>query len=168
MKRYLLVLPLLALLAAPAHGATLLRLDGIGPLKLGMSRSAGLDTGWLSNRMTGCELGGKPYPIGYNLKGSQAPAGIDAFAEFAGGTLRTMTFRGGVRTATGVVPGKTTSAGMVRRYRDAGFKASARYDATFAGTFVTVRRQSGKRVLGGFAEGSVVGTLGIPYVPLCE
>ncbi len=168
MKRFLLVLPLLALFAAPAQGATLLRLDGIGPLKLGMSRSAGLDTGWLSNRMTGCKLGGEPYPIVYNLKGSQAPNGIEGVAEFTGGTLRTMTFRGGVRTATGVVPGTTTSAGMVRRYRDAGFKASARYSATFAGTFVTVRRQSGKRVLGGFAEGSVVGTLGIPYVPLCE
>ncbi len=66
------------------------------------------------------------------------------------------------------MPGKTTSAGMVRRYRDAGFKATARYVDTFAGTFVTVRRQSGKRVLGGFAEDKVVGTLGIPYVPVCE
>lgn len=168
MKRVLLLLPLALVLAAPAHGATLMRLDGIGPLKLGMSRSAGLDTGWLSNRQTGCELGGKPYPIGYSLQGPQAPAGIDGIAEFASGTLRTMTFRAGVRTATGVVPGKTTWAGMVRRYRDAGFRASARYDETFQGTFVTVRRQSGKRVLGGFAEGKVVQTLGIPYVPVCE
>jgi len=168
MKRLLLVLALAALLAAPAQGATLLRLDGIGPLKLGMSRSAGLDTGWLSNRMTGCELGGKPYPIGYNLKGSQAPNGIEGVAEFTSGTLRTMTFRGGVRTATGVVPGKTTWAGMVRRYRDAGFKANARYDTTFAATFVTVRRPSGKRVLGGFADGKVVNAIGIPYVPVCE
>lgn len=168
MKRLLIALPLALLLAAPAHGATLMRLDGIGPLKLGMSRSAGLDTGWLSNRTTGCELGGKPYPIGYSLRGAQAPAGIDGIAEFSGGKLRTMTFRGGVRTATGVIPGKTTWAGMVRRYRDAGFRAAARYDATFQATFVTVRRQSGKRVLGGLADGKVVRTLGIPYVPLCE
>lgn len=169
MKRLLVVLPLALLVAAPAHAATLMRLDGIGPLKLGMSRSAGLDTGWLSNRQTGCQLGGKPYPIDYSLEGAQAPAGIDGIAEFSGGKLRAMAFRGGVRTATGVIPGKTTWAGMVRRYRDAGFRASARYDATFQATFVTVRRPGGKRVLGGFAQGGkVVTTLGIPYVPVCE
>lgn len=168
MKRLLLVLPLTALLAAPAHGATLLRLDGIGPLKLGMSRTAGLDTGWLSNKQTGCPLGGKPYPIGYQLKGAEAPAGINGIVEFNGGKLATMTFDGGVKTATGVIPGTTTVSGMIKRYRNAGFKASARFDETFGATFVTIRRQGGKQVMTGFADNKVVDRIGIPYVPVCE
>ncbi|MCW2990235.1 MAG: hypothetical protein JWM73_829 [Solirubrobacterales bacterium] len=169
MKRLLLTAPLLFALAAPAaHGATLLRLDGIGPLKLGMSRTSALATNWLSNRHTGCKLGGKPYPIDYDVAGSAAESGIDGSAEFVGGKLSSFSFIKGVRTATGVVPGKTTVAGMVKRYRDAGFKVSARYDETFAGTFVTVKRQGGKQVLGGFADEKVVGILGLPYVPLCE
>lgn len=168
MKRLLLVLPLTLALAAPAQGATLLRLDGIGPLKLGMSRTGGLGTGWLSNRGTGCELGGKPYPITYQLKGAEAPAGIDGSAEFRSGKLAIMSFRGGVKTAAGVVPGKTTVTGMVTRYREAGFKVSARYDETFAGTFVNVKRKGGKQVMSGFADKKVVEILGIPYVPVCE
>lgn len=168
MKRLLLVLPLTALLAAPAQGATLLRLDGIGPLKLGMSRMAGLDTGWLSNRTSGCELGGKPYPIGYQIKGAEAPAGIDGMVEFNSGRLTTMTFDGGVKTATGVVPGTTTWPSMVKRYRNAGFKVRARFEETFQATFVTVKRPGGRQVIGGIADGKVVKTIGIPYVPLCE
>ena len=76
MKRLLTAFPLVLALAAPAHGATLVRLDGIGPLTMGMSRMAALDTGWLSNRHSGCPLGGKPYPIDYDLAGASAPAGI--------------------------------------------------------------------------------------------
>lgn len=167
MRRLLLALPLSVALAAPAQGATLVRLDGIGPLKLGMSRLASVDTGWLSNRGTGCELGGKPYPITYRLDGAKAPAAITGFAEFASGKLRVLSFTAGVRTATGVVPGKTTWAGMVKRYRDAGYKVSARYDSTFQGTFVNVKRK-GRGVMTGFADKKVVDTIGIPYIPLCE
>jgi hypothetical protein len=170
MKRIALALPLAALLAAPAHGATLLRLDGIGPLKLDMSRMAALDTGWLGDRGTGCKLGGKPYPVGYKFTGPKAPAGIDGMAEFNGGRLTSLTFTGGVRTATGVVPGQTTVTSMVTRYRKAGFKVSARYDSTFVGTFVTVKRKSGgDSVLTGFADRKKpVSIVGIPFVPLCE
>jgi hypothetical protein len=56
---------------------------------------------------------------------------------------------------------------MVARYRAAGYAASARYDATFRGTFVSVRRR-GRQVLGGFASGRVVTTLAIPRVQTCE
>ncbi|MFL5846653.1 MAG: hypothetical protein ACJ762_18375 [Solirubrobacteraceae bacterium] len=167
MKRLLLVLPLLLAAAAPAQGATMLRLNGIGPVKLGMARLAALDTGWLSNRHNGCTLGGKPYPIDYDLKGSSAPSGIEGSVEFAGGVATNMSFRSGVRTATGVVPGKTTLAGMVKRYRDAGAKASARYDQTFGGTFVTVKL-NGTQVIGGFGNKKIVDVLGIPFVPTCE
>src|SRR4051794_35576734 len=160
----------LAAVAAPAHGATLVRLDGIGALKLGMSRLTALDTNWLGARSTGCTLGGKPYPIDYSITGAKAPAGIKGSAEFQHGKLANMSFSGGVRTATGVVPGSTSWPSMVTKYRDAGYKVSARYDTTFVGTFVTVKRKKGgPSVMVGFAEkGKAIGTLGIPYVPLCE
>lgn len=167
MKRLLLGLSATALLAAPAQGATLLRLDGIGPLKLGMSQTAGVGTKWLSNRGTGCVLGGKPYPVTYRLDGPKAPKGINGGAEFNDGKLTSLTFRSGVRTAVGVVPGQTTWAGMAARYRDAGFKVQTRFDATFQGTFVHVRR-SGKSVMTAFADKKVIDTLGVPYLPLCE
>ena len=168
MKRLLLALPLAALLVAPAQGATLLRLDGIGPLKLGMARMVALDTGWLNDRQTGCPLGGKPYPIGYALNGASAPAAIDARAEFVDQKLQTITASKGVRTATGVVPGKTTWASMVTRYRNAGFKVSARYDDVFQLTFVHVKRKGGKPVMTGIAENKIVDSVGVPFIPLCE
>lgn len=169
MARVCGMLVALLVLAAPARGATLLRLDGIGPVKLGMTRLAALDTGWLGDRGTGCPLGGRPFPITYRFTGPQAPAGIDGSAEFRRGTLAVMSFTKGVRTANGVVPGKTSAAAMVARYRRSGLKASSRYDSTFQGTFVTVRRRSGIQVIGGFApRNKPVQTLGLPYVPVCE
>lgn len=167
MRRLLLALPLAALLAPPAPAATLLRLDGVGPLELGMARSLALGTGWLSDRRSGCPLGGRPYPIGYSLDGPVAPPAIRGQAEFVDGRLRTLTFAKGVRTATGVVPGRTTWRKMVVRYRKAGFRVSARYDEVFRGTFVQVKRR-GELVMVGFAERKVVASLGIPFIPLCE
>src|SRR3954451_10041391 len=170
MKRTVPVLLLFLLAVAPAQGATLLRLDGVGPLKVCASRPSALATDWLSNRHSGCKLGGKPYPIDYDLPGAKAPAGLDGSAEFIGGKLVSLTFTKGVRTATGVLPRITSWPSMVKRYRDAGFKVLARYDETFAGTFVTVkRRKGGDLVMTGFAEkGKAVGTLGVPFIPLCE
>jgi hypothetical protein len=156
-------------LAAPSRGAVLVRLDGIGPLRLGMARMSALDTGWLAGRSTGCRLGGRPYPVDYAVEGPAAPPGFSGTAEFTGGKLVSFSFAGGVRTATGVVPGKTTWAGMVSRYRSAGFRVAARYDATFPATFVTVRRRrGGPSVIGGLARGKVVQTLGLPHVRVCE
>lgn len=155
--------------ATPASGATLLRLDGIGPLELGMSRTAALDTGWLANRHSGCPLGGRPYPVVYDLTGRAAPGTIEqGTAVFVAGKLTNIAVTGGVRTATGVVPGATSWPAMVRRYRRAGFRVAARYEPTFGGTFVRVKR-GGRVVLGGFAEkGKPVGVLGLPFVPVCE
>lgn len=169
MNRFALVLPLVALLAVPAHGATPLRLDGIGPLKLGMDRAAAVGTGWLADRSTGCPLGGPPLPVTYRFAGTRAPGGIDGTAEFSRNRLRVMSFRSGVRTATGVVPGRTAWATMVKRYRNAGYRVSARYVATFRGTFVSVKRKrGGRQVLGAFAPRRTIETLGVPYVPTCE
>lgn len=161
-----------AALAGPAAAVTpvstpTLRLDGIGPLRLGMSGSAAVRTGWLAHRGSGCELGGPPIPVTYRLSGPGAPAGIAGTAEFRLGRLRNLSFTKGVRTATGVVPGTTTQRQMVARYRSAGFTVRTQFLDTFGGTFVTVRRGR-RQVLGGFAERGVVRTLGIPYVPTCE
>jgi hypothetical protein len=155
--------------ATSAGGAstTLLRLDGIGPLELGMTRTAALATGWLAVRGSGCPLGGPPLPITYRVSGSDAPSGVRGSVEFRDGRLRAMAFTRGVHTATGVRVGRTTPARMVARYRRAGYAASARYEASFQGTFVTVRRRS-RPVLGGFAARRVVTTLAIPRVQTCE
>jgi hypothetical protein len=154
---------------AAADAATRLRLDGIGPLRLGMPRAAAVATGWLANRSTGCPLGGTPLPITYRFSGATAPRGLHGTAEFHGGRLRALSFTGGVRTATGVTVGRTTTARMVARYRRAGFAASAQFVSTFGGTFVRVRRRpGGADVIGGFARRRTVTMLAIPAVPVCE
>lgn len=159
----------------PAQGAQAtpkVTLKGIGPLRLGMSRGAALRTGWLAERATGCELGGRPYPITYKLTGPKAPAGIRAVAQFHRNKLQTIAFDGGVRTAHGVVVGKTTARGMANRYRAAGFTVKVRYESIFRGTFVMVSRGN-RDLIGGYARGRLsarrpVSTLALPYVPTCE
>jgi hypothetical protein len=175
MRRLSLALGLAALagaaLWAPANAAggpatTVLRLNGIGPLQLGMTRTAAVATGWLAGRSSGCPLGGTP-PITYRFTGAKAPKGIKGSAEFTDGRLTTLSFTRGVRTSTGVTVGRTTTARMVARYRAAGFAASAHFVSTFQGTFVRVRRH-GRDVVGGFGEGRVVTIVAIPAVPVCE
>src|SRR3954452_25175005 len=56
MKGLIPALTAAAVVAAPAHGAALVRLDGIGKLKLGMSRPTGLDTGSLGGQVAGRSL----------------------------------------------------------------------------------------------------------------
>lgn len=165
----LMALAVLAVAAGPAASDTLLRLNGIGPLRLGMSRSAALATGWLAHRTSGCPLGGPPLPIVYRLAGRRAPRGLSGTAEFDGGKLRVLSFTRGVHTRVGVTVGRTTVGAMVHRYRAAGFRASAQYLSTFQGTFVTVRRSArGPQLLGAFASANVVETLAVPDVPVCE
>lgn len=153
--------------AAEAAAPTTLRLNGVGPLKLGMRVTAARQTGWLADRRPGCELGGPPLPVTYRLTGRRAPGGIRGVAQFDRGRLTVLSFTRGVRTTAGVTVGRTTSARMVARYRALGLTATARFDTTFQGTFTSVRR-SGRQVLGGFGEGAVVSLLAIPAVPLCE
>ncbi len=144
-----------------------LRLDGIGPLRLGMGRAEAVATGWLSDPGPGCELGGPPLPVVYRLKGPKAPAGIVGTAQFERGTLRVFAFSAGVRTSFGVaIPGGTVND-LLKRARAAGLSATSVYDETFAGRFVTVNR-AGKQVLGAFAEKSAISTIAVPYVPVCE
>jgi hypothetical protein len=144
-----------------------LRLDGIGPLRLGMGRAEAVATGWLSDPGPGCELGGPPLPVVYRLKGPKAPAGGVGTAQFERGTLRVFAFTAGVRTTFGVaIPGGTVND-LLKRARAAGLSATSVYDETFAGRFVTVNR-GGKQVLGAFAEKSAIATIAVPYVPVCE
>src|SRR4051794_32653470 len=106
---------LLLILAVPAGAVTTLRLGGIGPLELGMKRSAALATGWLGNRGTGCELGGDPLPITYRFTGPSAPRGLVGTAEFRRHRLRNLAFSRGVRTGRGVRVRVTTTSRMVSR-----------------------------------------------------
>ena len=152
---------------ATATASTVLRLDGIGPLHLGMSRTAAVQTGWLAGRSTGCELGGPPLPVTYRFTGPKAPRGLVGTAEFHANRLRVLSFTRGVRTSTGVTVRRTTASRMVARYRQAGFTASARFVDTFQGTFVTIKRH-GQGVVGGFAEHRVLTMIAIPAIAVCE
>ncbi len=157
----------LTMSTASASASTLLRLNGIGPVKIGMLRTAALGTGWLSDRSTGCKLGGTPYPIGYRLHGPSAPSGLVGNVESRSGHVRNIVVTRNARTAVGVTVRKTTFAGMVTRYRNAGYTATAAFDSTFQGTFVTVKK-AGKTVITGFGSGQKVTSLGVPYIPVCE
>jgi hypothetical protein len=152
---------------ATATASTILRLDGIGPLHLGMSRAAAVQTGWLAGRSTGCELGAPPLPVTYRFTGPKAPRGLVGTAEFHANRLRVLSFTRGARTSTGVTVRRTTASRMVARYRQAGFAASARFVDTFQGTFVTVKRH-GQDVVGGFAEHRVLTMIAIPAIAVCE
>jgi hypothetical protein len=153
--------------AGAAASPRVLRLDGIGPLHLGMTLPAALGTGWLAQRHTGCPLGGPPLPITYRFTGRKAPRGLQGVAEFQDNKLRAVSFTRGVRTSTGVTVGRTTTKRMVARYRGLGFAVSARYDDVFQGTFVTVKKH-GQQVVGGFGERSVVTLVGVPAISVCE
>jgi hypothetical protein len=152
---------------AGASSTAVLRIDGIGPLQLGMTRTAALATGWLGQRGSGCELGGRPFPITYRFTGRKAPHGIAGFAEFQHNKLTDLSFTRGVRTSAGVTVGRTTTKRMVTRYRQAGFSASARFEAVFQGTFVTIKRD-GDQVVGGFGERGVITMVAIPAIAVCE
>ena len=159
---------LLAPVSAPGASSTpVLRLDGIGPLHLGMTRTAALATGWLAQRGIGCELGGRPFPITYRFTGRKVPRGIAGVAEFQHDRLADLSFTRGVQTSTGVTVGRTTTKRMVARYRQAGFSASARFESVFQGTFVTIKRD-GDQVVGGFGEHGVITIVAIPAISVCE
>jgi hypothetical protein len=161
-----------AALPATASAAPQLRADGIGPLRLGMTTSAALGTRWLAHRGSGCELGGRPYPVTYQLNGPSAPGGVVGSAEFTRGKLTNLSFSKGVQTTFGAKVGTTTARGMVNRAKDAGFGAATSYFDTFEGTFVAVVRGR-KQFFGGFARGRTsarkpISILAIPNVPVCE
>jgi hypothetical protein len=157
---------LIGVLAQPAAGATVLGMRHVGPLRLGMTRTAALSTGWLAHRGRGCELG-SPIPVTYRLDGRRAPVGLRGVAEFDDGQLTNLSFSAGVRTVAGVTVGRTTPARMVSRYRNAGLSAHAEYVDTFGGTFVNVTKD-GSTVIGAFANGPVITMLAIPVVSVCE
>jgi hypothetical protein len=167
----------IVLLVAAAGAArsrqALLALNGVGPLRLGMSKVAAVGTGWLAQPHSGCPLGGKPYPVTYQLSGSRAPKGIAGVATFDRGKLTDLSFTAGVRTAAGVQPGTTTVNGMKAAYGKPPFHATSNYEDTFGATFVFVFKANGSEpVISGTATGKggakVIGQLGIPDVPTCD
>ncbi len=154
--------------AAPAGAAsapTRVRLDGVGPITLGMTRADAAKTGWLSNPHRNCPDKGT-VANGYELHGAKAPGGLGASVAFAGGTLRAISLEKGARTQTGVTVGVSTLTRMASAYRAAGYQVKAKRYPTVGGTYVTVRRK-GIIVVQGFGTGKLVQTLGLPFIPVC-
>lgn len=156
---------LLTATAAASAAAPLLRLDGVGPVKLGMTRAAAVSTGWLAHRALGCELA-SPRPVVFQFDGPTAPAGLKGSASFVGGTLTNISFRKGVRTRLGIRPGVSTTGAMVRAYRRGGFWVTNVFDATFQARFVTATR--GGRSIAAVGSTSVIDAISIPRVEVCE
>jgi hypothetical protein len=151
----------------PKAGPALLRQDGVGPLRLGMTRAAALATEWLAHRGKGCPLGGPPVPITYTIDVRSAPRRIRGVVHFVRGKLVHMAFSAGVSTAVGVIVGESTVAEMVSRYRKAGFQVTRRFEPPFQATFVTVTH-NGEAVVGGFASKNVIELLSIPRTQGCD
>lgn len=155
-----------AALAAPALAAPpVIRFDGVGPLRLGMTLADARATGWLAHKTTGCALE-MPRPVVYSLDGTRAPAALDGFATFRAGRLSTVAVNAGGRTKLGVAPGKTTVAAMVAVYRRAGFRVTREYSDVFQATFVGVSRAG--REMSGMATGSIVDTISVPTAEVCD
>jgi hypothetical protein len=168
MRRLAVIASLVVALAFVAHAAaatTLLRLDGIGPLKLGMSQSAALNTGWLAHRGKGCAEGG-PVPVTYQFRGPRAPGGLSGAAEFTQGRLLIVSAGRGVRTPQGVTIG-SSAAQAVKRYRAAGFSALTQFSPDVAATFLTVNRGR-KTVLMGTVAKRRITSLSVPFVAACD
>ncbi len=142
-----------------------LRLTGIGPLTLGMTRPAAVATGWLANPQAGCEFYG-PTARGYDFTGPQAPAGLVGNASFTNGKLVNISFRRGVQTHVGVRPGVSTRQAMVRAYRQGGFVVTDRFQPVFQTRFITARR-GGKSIQATTRAGKVF-QLSIPLTEICD
>lgn len=157
-------------MTATASAATpRLRLNGIGPLTIGMTKSQALATGWIANQQLGCELA-SPRPRVLDFTGPNAPAGLQGSVSFQRGTLTDITIARGAITRTGVQPGVTTARRMIRAYRDAGFVVTSRFDPVFQARFTTAYR-GGKTIVGlslGSSRNRVLRSVSVPFVPLCE
>lgn len=154
------------LLDVSGSTAAVLNSEGVGPLRLGMSLSAALRTGWLADRGRGCPLA-SPVPTTYRLAGPHAPRTIRGDAEFLKGRLTNMSFTRGIRTTNGITLARSTTGQMISRFKGEGFDVLSEFDSTFDGTFVAVRRGS-HMLIGGFAPKRKLTILGIPNVPVCE
>lgn len=142
-----------------------LRLNGIGPLTLGMTRPAAVATGWLANPGPGCELSGPNRKV-YDFTGPQAPAGLVGSASFTDGKLVNINFRKGVQTHVGVRPGVSTRPAMVAAYRQAGFTVRDRFEPVFQTRFITAKR--GGRSVEATTRAGKVYQLSIPLIEVCD
>ena len=92
--------------ADDANGRILLAGDGLGPLRLGMSRSDALDSGWLGEPQETCSdmIGGGAAPgeYAYMLDGPQAPEGLSGSVEISDDEITTIGVSKSVAMPNGV------------------------------------------------------------------
>lgn len=157
------------------NAPTTIRLDGIGPVRVGMKLRAVEATGWIRSTAETCFGGSVPLPTVSHSDGPRAAPGVSFGAYFRGrganSTLTNIMFASGARTELGIRPGVSTAAQMVARYRRAGFTVRTTYLREYGGTFVDVVRR-GKVVMTGFAQGRLgdrraLGVLAIPRFFRC-
>ncbi|MDO8189474.1 hypothetical protein Q5424_26270 [Conexibacter sp. JD483] len=143
---------------------TLLRLDGIDKLRLGMTRNAGYATGQLRTTAETCLDGKRPLPITYGSDGPKAAPAARYTAYFRGGRngrLTHVTAFGGVVTELGIRPGVSTGQQLVARYKRAGYTVRSEWVANLNATVIHVLR--GRRQV---LDGLVSARLGRRRTPL--
>ncbi len=128
--------------ARRAPSNTTLRFDGIGAIRLGMTRNAAYKTGLIRSHSDTCLDGKKPLPVSYGSDGSRAAPGSRFTSYFKGGRNGRLTHIlaiAGVRTELGIRPGVSTASEMIKVYRRARYTVRTRTRPDFAGvTFVDV------------------------------
>lgn len=166
--------PAAAASAKRRASGTTIRFDGIGPLRLGMTRSKAYATGTIRTAAETCFDSPAPRPVNYSSDGPRNAAGARFQAIFRGGRngrLTHLLFVSGVRTELGIRPGVSTAAQMAAAYRRAGYTVSTTFDSSYNSTFVAVRR--GRRALmTGMATGRLrahkpLHSIGIPGNFVC-
>ncbi len=139
--------------ARRAASPSTLRLDGIGSLRLGMTRSAAYATGVLRSSSQIC-LDRKSPPVAYVSDGPRATPGVKVTAYFPSGRNSRLTHliaSSGATTELGIRPGVSTAAQMIARYRRAGYAVKTQWIDDLGLTLVNVSRR-GRPVIAGMVN----------------
>lgn len=153
---------------SPAQPSLTLGLDGIGPLKIGMSESAAENTGWLSDRQVPwCPFASETDPS-YQLEGPEAPAELDGLVIFMEGSLNQIVVRAGAATGEGIGIGTSTLDDLTEAYGTRGYQVDSYSRFEDYDDFATVNRGDETHLMAALGSGGEISLLGVPHLSVCD
>lgn len=153
--------------ASPAAAVPLLRLDGIGPLMLGMSEADAEATGWLSNRSAPwCPFAGTEDPT-WDLAGPSAPAGVDGYLIFREGEIDQVVIRSGTTTDEGIGAG-ASFGDLSDTYGGLGYEVDSYARFESFDDFATVEQADEPRLMTTLNSDGSIEWIGVPYISVCD